>query len=195
MKGHPVLWVPGLDHAGIATQAVVERYLHRTRNLSRLDLGKKEFTSLLWQWKMEKADVIRNQLKIIGASLDWEREYFTIDEVVQLIHRINSFIFFHIYSIYIFFLFYIFVLTYMCGFQKYSMAVTEAFVRLHERNLLYRDCNLVNWSPSLRSTISEIEVQDVMINGNTKLHVPGYKKKVTFGRLMKLAYSIEDSSK
>ncbi|XP_014482255.1 PREDICTED: valine--tRNA ligase, mitochondrial-like isoform X2 [Dinoponera quadriceps] len=156
MRGYSVLWIPGLDHAGIATQVVVEKHLRHTRNLSRLDLTREEFTSLVWRWKADKAGTIRDQLKMLGASLDWDREYFTVD-------------------------------------QRHSAAVTEAFVRLHERGLLYRGCDFVNWSPSLRSTVSEIEVVDVAVRGSTKLSVPGYRNKVTFGRMMKLAYPVEDS--
>lgn len=81
MKGYPVLWIPGLDHAGIATQVIVEKHLHHTQNLSRLDLSREKFTSLVWQWKEQKAETIRDQLKMLGASLNWDREYFTIDEV------------------------------------------------------------------------------------------------------------------
>lgn len=73
--------------------------------------------------------------------------------------------------------------------------MTEAFIRLYERGLLYRRYDFVNWSSSLRSTISDIEVENVIIHGSTKLHVPGYKSKVTFGRMMKLAFPMEDSSK
>lgn len=72
--------------------------------------------------------------------------------------------------------------------------MTEAFVQLNERNLLYRDKDLVNWSPALRSTISEIEVEDFIINGKTHLQLPGYNDKVTVGQLIKLAYPIKDSS-
>jgi len=82
MKGHPVLWIPGLDHAGIATQAIVERTLQHTRNITRHDIGHVEFTRLIWQWKTEKATIIKQQLKVLGATLDWDREYFTIDEVL-----------------------------------------------------------------------------------------------------------------
>lgn len=82
MKGHPVLWIPGLDHAGIATQAVVERTLRHTRNITRHDMGRAEFMRFIWQWKAEKAAVIEEQLKALGATLDWDREYFTIDEVI-----------------------------------------------------------------------------------------------------------------
>lgn len=81
MRGYSVSWIPGLDHAGIATQVIVEKHLRHTKNLSRFDLSREEFASLVWQWKTEKAEVIRDQLKMLGASLDWDREYFTIDEV------------------------------------------------------------------------------------------------------------------
>lgn len=84
MKGHPVLWIPGLDHAGIATQAVVERTLQHTRKITRHDIGHAEFTRLIWQWKAEKATVIKDQLKALGGTLDWDREYFTIDEVISI---------------------------------------------------------------------------------------------------------------
>lgn len=82
MKGHPVLWIPGLDHAGIATQAVVERTLQRTQNITRHNMDRTKFEQLLWQWKTEKAMIINQQLKALGATLDWNREYFTIDEVI-----------------------------------------------------------------------------------------------------------------
>lgn len=75
------------------------------------------------------------------------------------------------------------------------MAVTEAFVRLHETDLLYRNKDLVNWSPALRSTISEIEVENFVVNGKTQLQLPGYNVKVTLGQLIKLAYRVKDSSK
>lgn len=70
----------------------------------------------------------------------------------------------------------------------------ETFVRLNERNLLYRGRDLVNWSPALRSTISEIEVEDFVIDGKTQLWLPGHDNKVTVGQLIKLAYPIKDLS-
>lgn len=81
MKGHPVIWIPGLDHAGIATQAVVERTLN-TQNITRQKMGRSEFIQLIWQWKAEKSAIINQQLKALGATLDWDREYFTLDEVI-----------------------------------------------------------------------------------------------------------------
>jgi len=79
MKGDNTLWVPGTDHAGIATQNVVERQL-AAENLSRHDLGRERFIQRVWQWKEEKGGTIINQLKRIGASCDWDRERFTMDE-------------------------------------------------------------------------------------------------------------------
>ncbi len=79
MQGFDALWVFGTDHAGIATQNVVERQLV-AENLTRYDLGRENFISRVWKWKEESGGTIRNQLKSLGASLDWSRERFTMDE-------------------------------------------------------------------------------------------------------------------
>ncbi len=79
MMGCNTLWVPGTDHAGIATQNVVERQL-ATENKSRHDLGRDNFIERVWQWREEKGGTIINQLKHLGCSCDWERERFTMDE-------------------------------------------------------------------------------------------------------------------
>ena len=73
MLGDNTLWVPGTDHAGIATQNVVERQL-ATENLNRHDLGREAFIERIWQWRQEKGGTIINQLKRLGASCDWDRE-------------------------------------------------------------------------------------------------------------------------
>jgi valyl-tRNA synthetase len=79
MQGYNVLWLPGMDHAGIATQARVEESLAE-QGVSRHDLGREEFIKRVWEWKSEYGGTIINQLKRLGASLDWERERFTMDE-------------------------------------------------------------------------------------------------------------------
>ncbi len=79
MCGHNTLWVPGTDHAGIATQNVVERQL-ATQGKSRHDLGRDAFIEKVWEWKEEKGSTIINQLKKLGSSCDWERERFTMDD-------------------------------------------------------------------------------------------------------------------
>jgi valyl-tRNA synthetase len=80
MRGRDVLWQPGTDHAGIATQMVVERQLMERQQPGRRDLGRAKFLERVWQWKAESGGVIVNQLKRIGASCDWSRERFTMDE-------------------------------------------------------------------------------------------------------------------
>jgi len=80
MRGRDVLWQPGTDHAGIATQMVVERQLMERQEPNRRDLGRDEFIRRVWQWKEESGGLIINQLKRLGASCDWSRERFTMDE-------------------------------------------------------------------------------------------------------------------
>jgi valyl-tRNA synthetase len=80
MRGRDVLWQPGTDHAGIATQMVVERQLMERQEPNRRDLGREEFVRRVWQWKDESDGLIINQLKRLGASCDWSRERFTMDE-------------------------------------------------------------------------------------------------------------------
>ncbi|MEL7280976.1 MAG: class I tRNA ligase family protein, partial [Pseudomonadota bacterium] len=73
MRGHDTLWQPGQDHAGIATQMVVERKLAEEGNATRRDMGREAFLEKVWQWKTESGDTIINQLKRLGASCDWSR--------------------------------------------------------------------------------------------------------------------------
>lgn len=80
MRGYNVLWQPGQDHAGIATQMVVERMLAETGQPSRSELGREKFLSKVWEWKEQSGDAIINQLKRLGASCDWSRNRFTMDE-------------------------------------------------------------------------------------------------------------------
>jgi len=80
MLGKVTLWVPGCDHAGIATQMVVEKAIARKEGKSRHDLGREEFIKRVWQWKEEKGGRIYEQLKRMGISADWDRESFTMDE-------------------------------------------------------------------------------------------------------------------
>jgi valyl-tRNA synthetase len=79
MKGYEVLWLPGMDHAGIATQNVVEKQLG-AQGLSRHDLGREEFVKKVWEWKAESGGSILDQMKRLGVSVDWSRERFTMDE-------------------------------------------------------------------------------------------------------------------
>jgi valyl-tRNA synthetase len=122
MKGVPTLWVPGTDHAGIATQLQVEKDLLRTEEVTREELGREKFIERAWAWKVKYHSLISGQIRKIGASCDWERERFTMDE----------------------------------GLSK---AVREAFVRLYEKGLIYRGPRLINWSPGLKTAVSDLEVE------------------------------------
>ncbi|MCB1515949.1 MAG: class I tRNA ligase family protein, partial [Hyphomicrobiaceae bacterium] len=80
MRGRDVLWQPGTDHAGIATQMVVERKLAAENRTDRRTMGREAFLKEVWRWKEESGGTIVNQLKRLGASCDWSRERFTMDE-------------------------------------------------------------------------------------------------------------------
>ncbi len=120
MRGEPTLWLPGVDHAGIATQNVVEREL-AGEGLTRHDLGRERFLERVWQWVHTYRARITEQHRRLGVSCDWERERFTLDEGL-------------------------------------SRAVRTAFVRLFEKDLIYRGTYLVNWCPRCLTALSDLEV-------------------------------------
>ncbi|MCD7879423.1 MAG: valine--tRNA ligase [Candidatus Gastranaerophilales bacterium] len=119
MSGYETLWMPGTDHAGIATQNVVEKKL-RAENKTRFDLGREKFVELTWEWANEHKSAILNQFKRLGASFDRSRERFTLD-------------------------------------KGCSEAVKEVFVKLYEKDLIYKGAYIVNWCPRCQSAISDIE--------------------------------------
>lgn len=80
MKGYTTLWVPGCDHAGISTQSVVEKMLWKKEQKTRIDLGREEFVKVVWDWKNEYHQRINNAQKLMGGSMDWSREAFTMDK-------------------------------------------------------------------------------------------------------------------
>src|SRR3954467_14869389 len=84
MRGFNTLWVPGTDHAGIATQIVVERQFQE-QGLSRHDLGRKNFVAKVWEWKQKSGNTITTQMRRLGASVDWSHEYFTMDEKLSIV--------------------------------------------------------------------------------------------------------------
>ncbi|MGC1360527.1 MAG: valine--tRNA ligase [Silvibacterium sp.] len=127
MLGDTALWVPGTDHAGIATQMLVERQV-TSEGTTRQQLGRQAFVARVWQWKQHYGGAILDQMKRLGASVDWSREYFTMDE-------------------------------------NLSIAVKEAFVRLHEQGLIYRGAYIVNWCPRCQTAISDLEVVHEEQNG------------------------------
>src|SRR5574343_958325 len=84
MMGHNTVWVPGTDHAGIATQIVVERQL-QGQGISRHDLGRPDFVARVWEWKQQSGNTITQQMRRMGDSVSWEHEYFTMDEKLSTV--------------------------------------------------------------------------------------------------------------
>ena len=128
MLGCQTLWQVGTDHAGIATQMVVERKLNAA-GTSRQEIGREKFVEKVWEWKEESGGIITQQLRRMGSSLDWSRERFTMDE-------------------------------------ELSAVVEKVFVDLFDEGLIYRGNRLVNWDPSLRTAISDLEVISEEENGS-----------------------------
>lgn len=128
MRGHNTLWLPGTDHAGNATQVLVERKLG-SEGTSRTQLGREGFENRIWQWTEQYSSRIIDQMKRIGDSVDWSREKFTLS-------------------------------------PDLSQAVTEAFVRLYLRGLIYRGTSMVNWCPQCQTVISDLETLAELIQGH-----------------------------
>jgi valyl-tRNA synthetase len=136
MRGKDVLWQPGMDHAGIATQMVVERQLAASgTNETRHTMGREKFVERIWEWKNESGGLIFNQLKRLGASCDWSREKFTMGSKGE------------------------------AGDQMID-AVTEVFVQLYNEGLIYKDKRLVNWDTKFETAISDLEVENIEVDGH-----------------------------
>ena len=121
MQGYSALWLPGTDHASIATEAKIVEAM-RKEGITKEDLGREKFLERAWEWKKEYGGRIVSQLKKMGSSCDWERERFTMDE----------------------------------GCSK---AVKEVFVRLYNKDLIYRGERIINWCPHCKTSISDAEVE------------------------------------
>ena len=128
MSGFDTLWLPGTDHASIATEAKIVEAM-RAEGITKEDLGRDGFLERAWDWKKQYGGRIIEQLKKLGSSCDWERERFTLDEGC-------------------------------------SRAVREVFVRLYEKDLIYRGNRMVNWCPCCNTSISDAEVEYEEKDGN-----------------------------
>ena len=129
MQGYESEWMPGTDHAGIATQNVVERKLLKERGKTRQEIGREEFIREVWKFREETGGTIIQQLKSMGCSCDWERERFTMDAGL-------------------------------------SHAVTEVFVRLYEKGLIYKGKYIINWCPRCQTALSDEEAEHEEMKGN-----------------------------
>ncbi|MFE3102461.1 valine--tRNA ligase [Nocardia tengchongensis] len=127
MQGFEVLWLPGMDHAGIATQTVVEKQL-AVDGKTKEDFGRELFVDKVWDWKRESGGQIQGQMRRLGDGVDWSRDRFTMDEGL-------------------------------------SRAVQTIFKRLYDAGLIYRAERLVNWSPVLKTGISDLEVDHKEVEG------------------------------
>ena len=121
MQGYSALWLPGTDHASIATEAKIVEAM-RKEGITKDEIGREAFLERAWEWREKYGGRIMEQLKKLGSSCDWERERFTLDE----------------------------------GCSK---AVREVFVRLYEKDLIYRGERIINWCPHCRTSISDAEVE------------------------------------
>ncbi len=138
MRGFDTLWQPGTDHAGIATQMVVERELAKT-NRRRTDMSREEFTGLVWQQKAKSRANIIGQLKRLGASADWSREAFTMSGAPGAPAGEEG---------------------------NFHDAVIRVFVDMYNKGLIYRGKRLVNWDPHFETAISDLEVENIEVKGH-----------------------------
>ncbi len=141
MQGYDTLWQPGMDHAGIATQMVVERELAKT-NMRRTDMSRSDFLAKVWEWKEQSGGTIIEQLKRLGASCDWDRTAFTMSGAegdTRTGHE-NS--------------------------ANFHDAVLKVFVEMYNKGLIYRGKRLVNWDPHFETAISDLEVENIEVDGH-----------------------------
>ncbi|KAG1648034.1 Valine--tRNA ligase [Nymphon striatum] len=139
MQGYDTLWQAGTDHAGIATQMVVERKLAETQQPKRTELGREKFLEKVWDWKAESGSTIVSQLKRLGASCDWSREAFTMSGAPGAPAGEEG---------------------------NFHDAVIKVFVEMYNKGLIYRGKRLVNWDPHFETAISDLEVENIETPGH-----------------------------
>ena len=140
MQGLDVLWQPGTDHAGIATQMVTEREMAKNGEPTRREMGRDAFVTRVWQQKVASRGTIIGQLKRLGASADWSREAFTMGGASGDPEAGKG--------------------------PNFHDAVIKVFVDMYNKGLIYRGKRLVNWDPHFETAISDLEVEQVEMNGN-----------------------------
>ncbi len=141
MQGYDTLWQPGLDHAGIATQLMVEKQMAADgENRKRSEMPRDEFIAKVWDWKADKGGVIEEQAKRLGDSMDWSRSAFTMSgaETAPATEKPGNF----------------------------HDAVLKVFVQMYNDGLIYRGKRLVNWDPHFETAISDLEVENIEIDGH-----------------------------
>ncbi len=140
MRGFDTLWQPGQDHAGIATQMVVERELAKDKaNATRREMGREAFLEKVWEWKAQSGGTIIEQLKRLGASCDWDRNAFTMSGAPNAPEGEEG---------------------------NFHDAVIKVFVDMYNKGLIYRGKRLVNWDPHFETAISDLEVENIEVDGH-----------------------------
>ena len=139
MQGFDTLWQPGQDHAGIATQMVVERELAATGQPGRRELGREAFTAKVWEQKQKSGGTIIDQLRRLGASCDWSRNAFTMSGAPGAPEGEEG---------------------------NFHDAVIKVFVDMYNKGLIYRGKRLVNWDPHFETAISDLEVESTEVDGH-----------------------------
>ncbi|MEL6839494.1 MAG: valine--tRNA ligase [Pseudomonadota bacterium] len=141
MQGYDVLWQPGLDHAGIATQLMVEKDMaEQGENRKRSEMPRDEFIAKVWDWKAHKGGVIEQQARRLGDSMDWERSAFTMSGAESAPETEKP--------------------------GNFHDAVLKVFVEMYNKGLIYRGKYLVNWDPHFETAISDLEVENIEVDGH-----------------------------
>jgi len=140
MQGFDTLWQPGLDHAGIATQLMVEKDLAATGQPKRVEMGREAFLKKVWDWKGDKGGVIEQQARRLGDSMDWSRSAFTMSGAESAPGSEPA--------------------------GNFHDAVIRVFVDMYNKGLIYRGKRLVNWDPHFETAISDLEVENIEIDGH-----------------------------
>lgn len=139
MRGFDTLWQPGQDHAGIATQLMVEKELAKTGQPKRTEMGRDAFLEKVWEWKGQYGSTIINQLKRLGSSCDWSRNAFTMSGAPNAPAGEEG---------------------------NFHDAVIKVFVEMYNKGLIYRGKRLVNWDPHFETAISDLEVENIEVAGH-----------------------------
>ncbi len=128
MEGFNTLWLPGIDHAGIATQMIVEKNLKKEEKKTKEDLGREKFLQIVWDWKKKSESKIIEQVSKLGLTLDWSRMKFTLSE-------------------------------------EMTKVVTDVFVKLYKEGKIYQGTYMVNYCPSCKTVLSDLEVDHREVEG------------------------------
>jgi valyl-tRNA synthetase len=153
MIGKKVTWIPGVDHAGIATQVIVEKQLMKESNQTRHNLGREQFLEKIWEWKDRNSTMIQKQLQVMCPYINYNLEQFTMS-------------------------------------SELSRGVTDAFIKLYNMGLIYRDLRMVDYCCELKTVISNIEIEEIEIKEPPLKYKTPRNVNVDLGIMYEIAYLI-----